>query len=35
MKWVEVMRKGMIIQEVIGDITLDKVDWHKRIHVAD
>jgi hypothetical protein len=32
---VEVMRRGMVIQEVNGDITLDKVDWRKRIHVVN
>lgn len=32
---VEVIKKGMSIRVVIESMNLDRVEWRKKIHVAD
>jgi hypothetical protein len=33
--WVEVVKKGMLIREVINCTNLNMIEWWKRINMAD
>jgi len=34
-KLVEVIKKDMLINEVTESMTLDRVEWKKRLHMTD
>ena len=35
MTLIEVVKKDMLINKIIESMTLDKIEWHKRIYVVD